>query len=970
MKPRIFISAVTSEFGTSRQLVANVLSRLGYDPVWQDIFGTEPGDLRQVLREQIDDCDGLIQLVGRGYGAEPPTVDAEFGRVSYTQFEFLYARARGKKTWLIFADEGCTRDRPLEQLDLHSGEGEPMSGTALAAGHSPENIDPDSPVASAKPLRASAIQAERRALQEAWRQRWKQESHLFHGVSSDTDLELRVERLRDEFAEMRRAFRSWQRNVTRNLALVAVLLAAIGGGVWWTVFRQPGEVRRSVAETVPTAVAEAFQQQSPQLAQAIAEQLAAVKPDEIKVQLRKTIEATYQQEVQAADKLTEWQTRDEAKRDAAAARDKRLAQVDEFLDSITSTIKSGDASPEFLELTRIIQEQGVDPALAYIARQESRLLERAETLAAQRQRDIRRTLAPLLEGVRLHRSKGELAEARTLCDKLLKQDGDWLDVLHEHFWTMIDLGDRATQYETVNVALAHFEAAEVSAKRLVAADAQNPIWQRDLSTSIERIGMTFETLGKSTEALGQYEEMRKIKKRLAANDPSDTIAQRELSVTYSHLGDVFLTLGRTSDALTQFQDELKISRGLAEADPNDAQKHRDLSFSFIRLGDVYLTLGSTDDGLRQYQEAAKIHRVLAEADPNDARKQRDLSVSFERLGDVFLTLGRTDDALTQFQDGLKIRRVLAEADPNNARKQRNLSTSIERIGMTFETLGKSTEALGQYEEMLKIKKRLATNDPSDTIAQRELSVTYMHLGNVFLKLGRTADALTQFQDGLKISRGLAEADPNDAQKQRDLWFSHYQLGKVEVQAGHYAAARERFQAGVAVLDRMLAKKQNAAASQQDKEFLEGRLQFCAVASLATGDWDALLKTDAQTLPNLLSLRVTELAKRGQRAEVAQAAAKLRDLATSTETGPANEQKGGMLYNAARAYGLCATLTVKDKPQPTAAEQAERQKFVQQSLDCLKESLAAGYDNFEHIKTDDDLKPLRGLPEFETLFPKK
>jgi hypothetical protein len=40
MKPRIFISAVTSELRTARQLVANVLLRLGYDPVTQDIFGT------------------------------------------------------------------------------------------------------------------------------------------------------------------------------------------------------------------------------------------------------------------------------------------------------------------------------------------------------------------------------------------------------------------------------------------------------------------------------------------------------------------------------------------------------------------------------------------------------------------------------------------------------------------------------------------------------------------------------------------------------------------------------------------------------------------------------------------------------------------------------------------------------------------------------------------------------------------
>ena len=70
MKPRIFISTVSSELGSIRQLTANVLERLGYEPVWQDIFGTEPGDLKQMLRDKIDDCEGLIQIVGRGYGYE------------------------------------------------------------------------------------------------------------------------------------------------------------------------------------------------------------------------------------------------------------------------------------------------------------------------------------------------------------------------------------------------------------------------------------------------------------------------------------------------------------------------------------------------------------------------------------------------------------------------------------------------------------------------------------------------------------------------------------------------------------------------------------------------------------------------------------------------------------------------------------------------------------------------------------
>jgi len=139
--------------------VANVLSRLGYDPVWQDIFGTEPGDLRQMLRDKIDDCDGLIHLVGHGYGAEPPELDPDFGRISYTQFEFLHARKQGKKTWIILAEDGCTCDTPLGQLDLPADPAHPYP---------------------------TGYQAERRVLQDAWRRRLKDECDLWHEATSDT----------------------------------------------------------------------------------------------------------------------------------------------------------------------------------------------------------------------------------------------------------------------------------------------------------------------------------------------------------------------------------------------------------------------------------------------------------------------------------------------------------------------------------------------------------------------------------------------------------------------------------------------------------------------------------------------------------------------------------------------------------------------------------------------------------------
>lgn len=56
--PRLFLSALTREFGPARQRVANILIRPGYAPVWEGIFGVEPGNLRPILRANRDDCRG------------------------------------------------------------------------------------------------------------------------------------------------------------------------------------------------------------------------------------------------------------------------------------------------------------------------------------------------------------------------------------------------------------------------------------------------------------------------------------------------------------------------------------------------------------------------------------------------------------------------------------------------------------------------------------------------------------------------------------------------------------------------------------------------------------------------------------------------------------------------------------------------------------------------------------------------
>jgi len=198
-RPTIFVSTVSKELRSARQLVANTLTFLGYEPVWQDIFGTESGDLREMLRNRVDGCKGVVQLVGYAYGAEPTEIDSEFGRVSYTQYEALYARKKGIKVWYLFIDKTFPADE----------------------------FEPEP--------------AEARQLQEAYRNSLKADTHLFHELTTNAALESGVLKLRDDLTVLRRRARRWA------FAIVGLLLVITGLSVW--LLQRQDETRKSVDGT-------------------------------------------------------------------------------------------------------------------------------------------------------------------------------------------------------------------------------------------------------------------------------------------------------------------------------------------------------------------------------------------------------------------------------------------------------------------------------------------------------------------------------------------------------------------------------------------------------------------------------------------------------------------------------------------------------------------------------------------------
>lgn len=187
-KPRIFVSTVSHELKSSRQLVANTLQSMGYEPVWQDTAASDSGNLQEVLRKRIDTCQGLVQIVGFRYGSEPKLSDEDFGRVSYTQYEAMYySKSTGRKPWYFIIDKTFPTDSP-NQTDESQ---------------------------------------ELQALQCQYRADVFANDSLYHHVSSPDRLERDVLAMKDELLRLRKRFRIWANLVTVLLAIILISIALI-----------------------------------------------------------------------------------------------------------------------------------------------------------------------------------------------------------------------------------------------------------------------------------------------------------------------------------------------------------------------------------------------------------------------------------------------------------------------------------------------------------------------------------------------------------------------------------------------------------------------------------------------------------------------------------------------------------------------------------------------------------------------
>jgi hypothetical protein len=116
-KYRVFLSAVSSEFGQARGELATYLIAHGHEPVWQLAFPDHGNaeTLQGALFDLVACCGAIICLHGQRSGSYPPSgvahalaahppsgeavkLPEELSEASRTQWECFFAKSLGKPT--------------------------------------------------------------------------------------------------------------------------------------------------------------------------------------------------------------------------------------------------------------------------------------------------------------------------------------------------------------------------------------------------------------------------------------------------------------------------------------------------------------------------------------------------------------------------------------------------------------------------------------------------------------------------------------------------------------------------------------------------------------------------------------------------------------------------------------------------------------------------------------------------------
>jgi tetratricopeptide (TPR) repeat protein len=336
------------------------------------------------------------------------------------------------------------------------------------------------------------------------------------------------------------------------------------------------------------------------------------------------------------------------------------------------------------------------------------------------------------------------------------------------FWAQNGLGDTRMQQSDLPGALEKYRDGLAIAENFVHSNPDSSDWQRNLSTSFQRIGVIQLAQNDLQGAGKSFEDGLAIMEKLTKSDPGNSGFQRDLSTYFNGIGRVKFSQNDLPGALKSYQDGLEIADKLAKSGPGNLRWQRDLTTHLNNIGQVRWALNDMSGALRSYLDSSDLLERLVKSDPGNVGWQHDLWVALNNVGDAKAAQGDPTGALKSYRDGLAIVDKLAKSDPGNAGWRSDLAMSFNKIGGAQAMQGDIPGALKSFGNGVAVIDEAAKSDPENAERLHRVSMSFFRLGLMLKEQKETGTALEALRQGRAIMARLTEQAPQNVDWRNDL----------------------------------------------------------------------------------------------------------------------------------------------------------------------------------------------------------
>jgi serine/threonine protein kinase/tetratricopeptide (TPR) repeat protein len=471
----------------------------------------------------------------------------------------------------------------------------------------------------------------------------------------------------------------------------------------------------------------------------------------------------------------------------------------------------------------------------------------------------------------LYEENGELDKALAHYGNVLKSDPKNLDALLATGRLDCKRGDPQAGLDPLSAALN------------IAVQVDN---REQQAMILQTTGVAYKLLGRSEEALRNYQQSMDINTRLGK--------KRGVAANLSEISQVQARMGKPDLALASLNKALSLQREIgAKKEAGD---------TLIDLGQLYEDRDQHDQALDNFKQALQIER-----DSGDEHYQ---ALCLNNIGNADFAKSEYADALTYFEQALDLREKL-----NNPAE---IAETLSNVGEAMAKTGQYDKAIADHLRALDLERK-AGDKRGAASDSASLGVLFGYQGRLGAAVKSTAEAVQSFHE----------------LQDRSLWMAQALTAYADalIQAGQFTEAAPVIKEGGDLARGLKSNSTLAAVTdlEGDRAFYQGDTKAAHTSYLRALDIARRAKSREDVIRaqfNLARLQMRE-------GDTSRALVALHDLAQQANVA-------GLRYLSLESSVLAAQGSLRQKKYSDVEREARR-VLVQSESQSLRIPLAAAHD---------------------------